>query len=261
MPKLTLLEMTQDILSDMDSDNVNSISDTPDSLQVAQIIKSSFYDIIGNKNWPHLQNLTALIPSGDNTKPTHMSIPELTKELVWIKYNKRKLSDTYDKFEDVEYVYPDEFLDRTNKYRNSESNVDQITDYSGVVFNIYNDKAPEFWTSFDDNNIVFNSYDSDVDTTLQAIKTQALTFAEPTWNMVDTFIPDLPSEAFPQLLAEAKSACFLRLKQMPDQKAEQQATRQRNWNSRKAWRAAGGIRFPDYGKPRGKQTFRAENQR
>ena len=49
MPKLTLLDMTQDILSDIDSDEVNSISDTPDSLQVAGIIKSSFYDMIDIK--------------------------------------------------------------------------------------------------------------------------------------------------------------------------------------------------------------------
>jgi hypothetical protein len=32
MPKLTILDMTQDILSDMESDEVNSINDTVESL-------------------------------------------------------------------------------------------------------------------------------------------------------------------------------------------------------------------------------------
>jgi hypothetical protein len=261
MPKLTLLEMSQDILSDMNSDNVNTIDETPDSLQVAQIVKSTYYDMIGNKNWPHLRQLTQLEASADNTKPTHMKLPDLVKELEWVTYNRRKTADTSDKFEVIEFCYPDEFLAITNQYKTNETTVDQITDFSSVVFNIRNDESPRFWTSFDDDYLVFNSYDSVVDTILQASKTQASVFKEPTWSMVDSFIPDLPSEAFPALLADAKSACFLRLKQMPDQKSEQQAARQRNWMSRKAWRVNGGIRFPSYGRKTGKQTFRAENKR
>jgi len=38
MAKKTVLDMVQDILSDMESDEVNSISDTTEALQVAQII-------------------------------------------------------------------------------------------------------------------------------------------------------------------------------------------------------------------------------
>jgi hypothetical protein len=39
MAKMTVLDMVQDIMSDMNSDNVNDINDTPESLRVAQIIK------------------------------------------------------------------------------------------------------------------------------------------------------------------------------------------------------------------------------
>ena len=46
MAKLTLLEMTQDIMSDMDSDEINSINDSVEALQVAQIIKTTYYNII-----------------------------------------------------------------------------------------------------------------------------------------------------------------------------------------------------------------------
>jgi hypothetical protein len=41
MAKMTLLEIVQDILSDMDSDEVNSINDSVESLQLAQMIKST----------------------------------------------------------------------------------------------------------------------------------------------------------------------------------------------------------------------------
>ena len=54
MAKLTLLQMTQDIMSDMDSDDINSINDSVEALQVAQIIKTTYYNIIDGKNYAFL---------------------------------------------------------------------------------------------------------------------------------------------------------------------------------------------------------------
>ena len=246
--KKTLLQLTQDILSDMNSDEVNSITDSLESLQVAQIIRSVYEEMIAAKNWPHLRTLMQLNASGDSDKPTHMKLPDDIKELVEIQYNSKKVGDTREKFELIEYMHPDAFIRHTNNRNSDNADVDVVTDVSGVSLLIMNDKAPEFWTSFDDEWIVFDSYDSEVESTLQKSKSQCIAFRLPTFSVADNFTPDLPAEAFPALLAEAKSTCFLRLKQMPDQKAEQQATRQKNWLSRKAWQAKGGIRFPDYGR-------------
>ena len=55
--KYTLLEMTQDILSNMSSDEVNSISDTTESLQVATIIKQKYFDLISRVNRPEHDQL------------------------------------------------------------------------------------------------------------------------------------------------------------------------------------------------------------
>lgn len=248
MAKLTLIEMVQDILSDMNSDEVNSISDTLESLQVAQIVKSVYFEMMANKNWPHLRTLLALEASGDNTKPTHMKLPELVKEIEWIEYNKQKEGDTRNYYEQLTYLTPDEFLYKTSQYNNNDADTDVITDFSGVNFHIKNDEQPRYWTSFDDEYIVFNAYNAAIETTLQATNSRTSVFVEPSWSMSDNFTPDLPSEAFPALLAEAKSTSFARIKQLPDQKAEQQATRQKNWLSRKAWKAKGGISLPSYGR-------------
>lgn len=248
MPKLTLLDMTQDILSDMDSDEVNSINDTPDSLQVVGIIKSSFYDMIDSKDsWPHLRGLMAL-DSATSAKPTHMKLPVNVKALEGLKYNKIKSGDTKAKIHDVDYKYPDEFLEIVNNYNTAADNVQTVADYSGVTIAIKNDAAPSYWTSFDDEYIVFNSYDSVIETNLQKSKSQCVATRNPAWTVSDSFIPDLPEEAFSRLLAEAKAACFGRLKQLTDNKSEQQAQRQRHAMSRKSWRAHGGIRMPNYGR-------------
>ena len=49
--KYTLLEIVQEILSDMDSDEVNSIDDTVESQQVASIVRSAYMAIMSNRNW------------------------------------------------------------------------------------------------------------------------------------------------------------------------------------------------------------------
>jgi len=46
MAKMTVLEIVQDILNDIDGDEVNSIDDTLESEQVAQIVKSTYDAII-----------------------------------------------------------------------------------------------------------------------------------------------------------------------------------------------------------------------
>ena len=58
--KQTLLELTQDVLNAIDGDDVNSISDGVESLQVAQDIKNVYYDLIGRKDWQFLRKLKTL---------------------------------------------------------------------------------------------------------------------------------------------------------------------------------------------------------
>lgn len=247
MAKMTLLDIVQDIMSDMNDDDINAISDTIESLQVAQIVKSCYFEMMANKNWPHLRTLDTLESSNDITKPTHMKLPVLAKELEWIEYNRRTVAaPTKSRYEQIKYLAIDDFLRHTSQYDTTQSDVVEITDYSGVKINIKNDEHPKYWTTFDDDYIVFNSHLSTLDDTLQETHTRCSMYVEPSWSMLDGFIPDLPSEAFPALLAEAKSTAFTRVKQMPDQKSEQQAVRQKNWLSRKAWRVKGGIKLPDY---------------
>lgn len=250
MAKLSLLDIVQDIANDLETDEINSINDTIESVQIAQIVKTTYFEMIGNRNWKHLKTTFQFDASGDNTKPTHMSVPVLVKEIITFNYNKRKVADTKDKYLSVEWKEPEEFLRLTNQRNSSETNITTVTDFGGVSLYIRNDKQPEFYTSFDEENIVMDSHDNTVDTTLQTSKTQVLGYIEPVWTVSDTFVPDLPSEAFPALLEEAKSTAFFVLKQTTNSKAEQKAQRQQRWLSRKDWKVNGGVRYPNYGRKR-----------
>ena len=248
MAKMTLLEMTQDILSDMDSDEVNSINDSVESLQVAQIIKTTYYNIIDGRDYDFLYELFQLDASGTSSRPTHMKLPENIIDLKYIKYNCKTLTDTKDKYLKIKYLMPEDFMEVVDKRDSSKSNVTVVTDPTGISINVMNDKAPEYFTSFDDENLVFDSYDSQVDTTLQNSKTQCHGKRSVAFTLSDSFTPDLPVQMFSYLLAEAKSTVFVTLKQMPNAKAEQISNSQKRRMSQDAWRVKNGIHYPNYGR-------------
>lgn len=248
MSKMTLLDICQDILNDLSADPVNSIDDTVESQQVAQIVKSTYFALMHVRNWRGNQQLLNLIASGDEALPTHVTLPENLSELTFVNYDCRLQSDNRKVYRAVRYVYPDEFLRRQNQYDDTVDYVDVIQDPSGVQLLIRNDMPPTVWTSFDDKVLVFDSYNKNVEDTIQSAKIQAMGYVVPGWLMEDDYIPVLPEEAFTLLLEEAKSRASMKLNQQADQKAEQEAVRQNRWLAGKQWRAHKGARTPNYGR-------------
>lgn len=246
--KKTLLQIVRAILSEMDSDDVNSIQDTTEALQVADIVRGCFEEMMANRNWPGQRKLTQIDHSGDPNKPTHLKLPEGCRELVFFRYDKTKDPGNVVLLQDVVYKYPDEFLRMTSARNQGTPNTQVVTDYGGTQLVVITNSPPTYWTSFDDTYIVCDSYDSAIETALQKPKTQALLYSVSPWVHEDDAVPDLPEDAFPALIEESKSTAFFVLKQMANEKAEQKATRQRRWLSRKAWKAHGGIRYERYGR-------------
>ena len=251
---MNLLAMTQDILSDMDSDDVNSINDSVEALQVAQIIKTTYYNIIDGKNYAFLYELFKLQASGTDDRPTHMKLPDDIIDLKFIKYNNKKTVAAKDLFQSIEYQLPEDFMNIVDARDSTATNIKKVSDTTGITLNILNDKCPQYFTSFDDENIVMDSYLSALDTTLQNSKTQCHGKRSVAFTVEDTFTPDLPVQMFTYLLNEAKSACFLTLKQMANQKAEQISISQRRRMSQDAWKIAKGISYPNYGRHSANKT-------
>lgn len=248
MSKMTVLEMTQDILSDMNSDEVNSISATLEATQVAQIIKSTYFNIVEGKDLAHLKELFRL-DSGTSTRPTHMAIPETIIDVEWVKYNTKKTSSAKDLFTKMIYKTPDEFLYILEQRDSTDTtNIKVVTDPSNITLNINKTKVPLYYTSFDDENIVMDGYIATLETNLQQSKTNCFGKKAPTFTLSNTFTPDLPVQMFTYLLAEAKSNCFLTLKQMPNQKAEQTSISQKRKMAQEAFKLKNGITYPNFGR-------------
>ena len=240
--------MVQDILSDMDSDEVNSINDSTESLQVAQIIKSTYYNIVDGKDYPFFKELFQLDTSGTVSRPTHMRLPETIIDLEWIKYDCKKSGETRNRYTKIEYKTPEEFLEIVDQRLSTATNIQVVTDATGIKLNIYKDKAPTYFTSFDDDYLVFDAFNNTVESNLQNSKTQCHGKRSVAFTLSDTFIPDIPVQMFSYLLNDAKSACFVTLKQMANPKVEQQAVSQKRRMSQEAWKIKNGISYPNYGR-------------
>lgn len=255
--KRSLLDMTQQILSDMNSDQANSIADTEESLKVANTIKTVYYEILGQRDWPWLFEITSLEGVGDIDNPTKLKIPEEVERIEWIKYNKQNTDSattagdgTELNYQPVWYLAPWEFC---NLGYRLNSDIDEVTTVfeNGTRLLIENDKHPTYWTSFDDDFIIMNAFDKDFETTLQQSNNTIHAKRSPAWQMTDTFIPDLPTHMFPLLVSEATSTAFMNIKQVANQKAEQQSRRQTLTMQKRSWKQDGKPQTPNFGRNRG----------
>jgi hypothetical protein len=250
MSKKSVIQIVQEIANDIDTDEVNSIGDTTESLQIANIVKSTYDAIMSNRNWPHTARLVNMYSSADSAKPNIMTFADPIKELISVYYNKQKLSDTRLRYEKVKWIEPDDML-RVFYSRNTDDvNTITVNDNSQIYI-VKNNTPPTYFTSFDDSTLVFDSYDSEVDDILKSSKTQVRAYVTPQFELRDDYIPDLPEEAFTFLIEEAKSKSAIKIAQKQDPKAEQESKRQNQWLSRKAWRVAGGIKYQRFGRGRG----------
>lgn len=213
MQKLTLLEMVQSTLASMASDSVNSITDSDEALVVAEIAKDTYYEILSRDDWPFLKKAKTLDAYGNASYPTFLKSPVPVAYIRNVRYNCRTSTATFDSYREIDYLEPDSFLDKVYGRTSSNSNVTTITTPDGIKLYVYNNVAPTCYTSFDDEVLVFDAYDSAVDATLQSSKSTALVVEVPTWTQSDTFIPELPAQMFPMLLAEVKAAAHQYLKQ------------------------------------------------
>jgi hypothetical protein len=164
-----------------------------------------------------------------------------------IKYDcRRELADPPDPKE-LDYKSPRDFMDYVMARNPAADNVITVTDV--IPLFIVNDQAPTYWTSFNDSDIVFDSYNADIESTIMASKCYAYGEREPVWVSEDDFIPDIPAKMFPYFVNETKSMCFYTIKEAPHQKVEQHADRQRKWLSGEKHRAGGKrITYPNYGR-------------
>jgi len=231
----TLITVVQDIMSDLTSDEVNSISDTTEAMQVANIVKGIYEHHTTTREWESFKKLGSFDSLGDSDLPCIMLIPSRVTEIYWVKYDKREDGDTRSKYLPVEYLDPKLFLEKANALDDNSSDVDTMTHPDSLVpINVWNNQAPMYWTTFDQKYVVFDAYDSDVDDTIQNSKLQVYYYKLPdVMSLADDTEIDLPEDCMNLVISDAKSKAWFVIKEVPNQDEAARARRQLVWNASK----------------------------
>ena len=240
--KRTLLQIVQNILSDMDSEDVNSISDSIEAEQIASVVRDVYFNMVSTRMIPEHQELLTLTSLSSIARPTHFIIPEDVKKIEIVQYN---ISATGTDFRTLKYMEPIEFLS-LNAEGDATISVNSVNGNVPVL--IRNDKAPSYFTLFDDEHVVMDSYDSTISQTLTSSKTRCYGHKIPSFTISDDFTPDVDEVLFPYLIAESKSTCFSLFKNGVDQKIEQAARRQKSYVQNDMHRLKQSNKRPTYGR-------------
>lgn len=226
----TLIEYVQDILSSMDSDEVNSISDTTESSSVATIVKNVYEDLLTDIELPSQYTLFQLGSSGDPDKPNQMSLPISIENIEWVKYNKVTTEAPEQHYTLITYLPKEEYLQLVNSYSSLDTNVasSNLT-VNSIDFPLlyFKDRHPSYYTSFDNHTLVFNSFDSNEEMTLQTNKTLCYGKKSSVFELVDTFVPFYEQKYQSLLFNTAKATAWAELKQTTNNKAEKAERRAR----------------------------------
>lgn len=202
MPKYTLLDIVQKVLSEKGGDLVNSIDDTIEAGGVAEVAETVFYELCTLYNVRSIHTTFSLAASGSSLLPTIMTRPAGIKGISLVKYDSRKEVADPPAWRDIRYISPQDFLDLTLARNLDAPDVISQTLPSGEVVLVFNNRAPTYWTSFNDTTIVFDSFDSAIESTLQESKSLAYGEAYPTFSISDVYTIQLPENLQPLYLLE-----------------------------------------------------------
>jgi hypothetical protein len=222
MATKSVLEYVQSTLSAIESDKVDAIADTEESMQVAEFLKDVYDEFINRQDWAFLHRAITLISAADTALPTKMTVAEGVRKVETLWYN--VATDGSLNRRELTYLCPKDFLARTAGGASDSRTLCTVDEQ--IQFYVYNDRMPSYYTSFDDDVVFLDAYDADVETTVTTARITAWGVFIPEFQVADTFVPLLPQNMVPMLQDTLTSTAALRLKQQADLPGEKRVARQ-----------------------------------
>lgn len=193
--KQSLLEIVQDMLSAIDSENVNSVGETEEAGQCVLIANRAYQNMMAGRRWKHLKTFSRLEAS---TNLNELKGPAGTVAI-----------DPYNLYYDTQQVwYMDaaDFLQFTIS-RPTDSTITEINDLK-----VYNDRDPQFFTSDNDEILKFDAIPNAI-SGLDASKSRAIIYLAPTSKLTDDDeYFQLPAVCFPALTQACIGMAVMELK-------------------------------------------------
>ena len=249
----TLLKMVQDTLSLMDSDEVNSISDTIESEQIAVCYRTIYDQIVTEYGVPSKNKTIRIGATDDSTNgKTRLFLNHALMSIDTIQYDNRSAASDPPLYREATVLTNREFLDKTINLDTSGSTLlEQTWPNTDIKFGVYNNKAPKYVTLVEERILIFDAYDSDVDSSnLLESKSRVSGEVSDALTIDDTTNVTLPGELLNLLETNATELAFDLYKQTTPAKIVNLARKSRVRQQRNKFKFRDQRRTgEDYGRP------------
>ena len=220
----TLLYTVQRVLEKLNLDPVNSINDTEDALLISREAESTFYDLMTRAEWEDKVDLIEVNSVSDLSNPTALKLSQEVYNIKSLRYDVTTADDNNKLLRKIKWLEPEDFLEKSYHLNSSETNVVEVT-YKDIPLLVRNDEMPNYYTSFDNQTLILDSYDADTEDTLIGTKTVCYGTAVPSWSELDTFVIPLQDSLYPLYLSMLASACSIYMNSEVNQEDERRQAR------------------------------------
>lgn len=224
MAKRTILQLVQDLGSAIGSDEIDDLTETIEVVDIVKILERTFNEVISRRDWEFIKDRVLQLDDravGD-TKINNLVIPLNVTKLQCVKY-----IDDNNKFPEITYKAPCDFIDLVQGRDVAQDNITAILNDDGVAINTVTDQPPQFYTSFDEINLTFDAYDVARGTGNQASDSVIVATIIPTVDFTSpTAVLPIPERMEVLIFTEAQATCNYELRQTADPRSERIARRQ-----------------------------------
>ncbi len=184
----------------------------------------TYDEVLDRKTWEFMKDRTLKMKTRDVGDTQIFNLPLPTQ--VQLLKNLRYRNDNGD-ITRIEYVEPIVFLERLEGRNASDAFVTEIANEDGVLLKIRTDRAPTYYTSFNERDISFDAHDSTRGTGNIPGDTVILADVKPVMDFTDpTALLPIPERMGGLILNEAMATAAQQLRQVQDGRAERIARRQ-----------------------------------
>ena len=224
MAKYTMLQYVQLIAEAIESDEIDALDETIEATQIMNILQQTYNEVMDRRDWEHLRDRVVqldVMPAGD-TKINHLLIPPSVTMIQCLRY-----LSTQGKYTDLTYLQPCDFLAQLHGRDVNDTNITSIPNDDGVPMYILTDKAPTYYTSFDEVSLAFDAYETVRGIGNQIADTVIVGNIKPipNWTEPLSTLP-MPERMNSLILNEAIATANYRLRQTADPRSERLARRQ-----------------------------------
>lgn len=224
MAKRTILKLIQDLGSAIQSDEIDSLTETVEVIDMGKILERTYKEVISRKDYEFTRDKVLQLDARDvaDTKLNNLTIPLSVTRLQCVKY-----VGANGKFTELCYKTPKDFINLVHARNVADSNITAILNDDGVAINTITDAPPNYYTSFDEETLTFDAYDSSrgvgnlvADSVIIATIIPAVDFTDP------TAVLPIPERLEPLIFTEAQATMNYELRQTADPNSERRARKQ-----------------------------------